>query len=342
MAATNTQKRAARWRRFLANQTGAVAVYFGLSAVPLIAGAGVALDYLRAHMAQQFLQSEVDAAALAAAAGGETSDDAQWVANVTTNANERFAGSLDNLEVEGSWIDAADFGVTARASVPVTFLRVLPGQADAIEVSVRAVARHKQPVLIYKPPVISQLDPDAADYNRIYVYCFDYEEGTNPRRGTRTQMTAIADNAGTHYDYVMPRCTADEVLSYRLHNVRNARTQPGLWDNPSATHYEHYTDTIIADHAESYNLGYSLVETVLCNSRSECKPKAQGGIIPEGAGRTPQRATSSCSSGKFFYYGWEDRPPELGGSDRDYNDIRIVIECPDMTVEGEEQVSLIE
>jgi hypothetical protein len=342
MAENVDSKRAARWRRLLAEEAGAVAVYFGLSAVPLIAGAGIALDYLRAHMAQQFLQAEVDAAALGGAAGGETSDDDDWVANVSTNAHERFAGSLNDVDVEGDWINAADFAVTASASVPVTLLGLLPGQPEAVSVSARAVARHKDPVLVYKPPVVSQLDPDAADYNRIYVYCFDHEEGSNPRSGTRTQMTAIADNAGTTYNYVMPQCAAEETLSYRLHNVRNARTQPGQWDNPAATHYEYYTDTIIVDNAESYNLGYSLVETVLCNNRNQCRPQSQGGIIREGPGRTPQRANLGCSAGKFFYYGWEDRPPEQGGSDRDYNDIRIVIECPEMTVEGNEQVTLIE
>jgi hypothetical protein len=140
----------------------------------------------------------------------------------------------------------------------------------------------------------------------------------------------------------MPQCGPQETLSYRLHNVRNARTQPSQWDNPHAVQYEHYTDTIIQNNAESYNLGYSLVETVLCDTQNECRPQAQGGIIPEGPGRTPQRAINGCSTGKFFYYGWEDRPPELGGSDRDYNDIRIVIECPSTTIEGSEQVTLIE
>jgi hypothetical protein len=343
MAATTHNRRFGRWRQFLQNQAGATAVYFGLSAVPLVGGAGIALDYLRAHMAQQFLQGEVDAAALGAAAGGESADDTDWVATVVKNSNERFGAGLQDIEVDGDWLNERDFAITAIASVPVTFLSVLPGQASDVPVSVRAVARHSDPTLVYKPPVISQLDPDAADYNRIYVYCFDHNEGSNPRSGTRSQMTAIADNAGTYYDYVMPQCGPEEMMSYRLHNVRNARTQPWKWDSPTATHYEHYTDTIMENGAESYSLGgYSLVETVLCNNQNQCKPQAQGGIIPEGPGRTPEHATAGCSAGKFFYYGWEDRPPEQGGSDRDYNDIRIVIECPSVTVEGSEQVVLLE
>ncbi len=37
-------------------------------------------------------------------------------------------------------------------------------------------------------------------------------------------MTAIADNAGTAYNFTMPSCKANETFSNRLYNVRNART----------------------------------------------------------------------------------------------------------------------
>jgi hypothetical protein len=42
-----------------------------------------------------------------------------------------------------------------------------------------------------------------------------------------------------------------------------------------------------------------------------------------------------------MYYGWEDRPPGLGWTDRDYNDIRVVIECPVSESTGEFLVRLI-
>lgn len=80
---------------------------------------------------------------------------------------------------------------------------------------------------------------------------------------------------------------------------------------------------------------------VTCEDRNACKPERQGGIIPQGTNRTPQRATTACAPGKFMYYGWEDRPPEGGGSDRDYNDIRIIIECPTVATTGNETVWLI-
>jgi len=64
-------------------------------------------------------------------------------------------------------------------------------------------------------------------------------------------------------------------------------------------------------------------------------------VIPEGKNREPQKAKQSCQPGKFMYYGWEDRPPGLGWTDQDYNDIRIIIECPESVATGEFVVRLI-
>lgn len=328
-------------RRFRGDVRGNVAVITALTAIPLFAAAGIAVDYSRASFVRTFMQAEADAAALAAAVGGPTADDTKWLTAAEEHTKSRFASGVGNVSVQGKWLTATDFGVEATASVPVTLLAAIPGFSKKMDVSVAAVARYSEPVLEYKPPTLAQLDPDAADYNRIYVYCFNSEKKNDPQTSGRTQMTAVADNAGTQYDYTMPKCGPKETMSYRLHNVRNARTQKSKWDSSRAEHYEHYTDTVISGGSETYGLTYSLLETVLCDTQSACKPKKQGGIIPEGPNRVPLRATGTCSTGKFFYYGWEDRPPEQGGSDRDYNDIRIVIECPTVKASGIEQVRLI-
>jgi Flp pilus assembly protein TadG len=52
-------------RRFAADQRGVVAVIFALTLLPLLMGAGVAIDYSRAASARSDLQAAVDAAALA-------------------------------------------------------------------------------------------------------------------------------------------------------------------------------------------------------------------------------------------------------------------------------------
>lgn len=329
-------------RGFLRNQAGNVAVFTALCAIPLCAAGGIAIDYARASMVRNFLQAEADAAALAAAKGGPSNNDQAWVNNLRSNVQQRFENKalVASLNASGSWVMLTDFSVTATANVPVTILAVVPGLSKQINVSVQAVARFSEPVLTYNPPVVSQLDPDAADYNRIYVYCYSAKNKDKADKG-RTQMTAIADNAGTTYNYTMPVCAAGETMSYRLHNVRNARTQKSKWDSSRAEFYEYYTDTVMTAGVESYNLGVSLLETVLCANRNVCKPVREGGVIPEGTNRTPQKATAACAPGKFMYYGWEDRPPEGGGSDRDYNDIRIIIECPTVATTGNENVWLI-
>jgi Flp pilus assembly protein TadG len=335
-----TIKVSALRRRFTSDARGNVAIMTALAAIPLFAAGGIAIDYSRASFVRSFLQAEADAAALGVAVGGPSANDATWVTSAENHTKSRFGAGVSGVTIQGKWLSATDFGVDASATVPVTLLAVVPGFSKKMKVSVAAVARYAEPVLEYKPPVLTDLNPDAADYNRVYVYCFNSEKKKQSDR--RTKMTAVADNALTKYNYTMPECGPKETLSFRLHNVRNARTQKSKWDDPKAEHYDYYTDTVITGGKESYALEYSLLETVLCDSRSACQLPKDGGTLPEGPNRTPDNSkTGACAPGKFLYYGWEDRPPEKGGSDRDYNDIRIVMECPTVKAGGTEKVALI-
>jgi len=120
---------------------------------------------------------------------------------------------------------------------------------------------------------------------------------------------------------------------------------------PAAQRFEYYTDTEIKNGSYDYDLGdWKVLETVLCDDVKECKPKSKGGIIPEGKNRTPVQAKGVCSPGKYIYYGWEDRPPGMSGpsddwtdiawTDRDYDDIRIVIGCPTLETVNDRLVRL--
>jgi Flp pilus assembly protein TadG len=60
--------------RFLRNTTGNTAIMFSLAAVPLMLGAGAAIDMVRANQARTILQAAADAAALAGASSGKTTD----------------------------------------------------------------------------------------------------------------------------------------------------------------------------------------------------------------------------------------------------------------------------
>jgi hypothetical protein len=140
----------------------------------------------------------------------------------------------------------------------------------------------------------------------------------------------------------MPECDAGQALSLKLWNVREAKHFGEDPEESNRAQYTYYTDTVIENDVEKYDLdGLRIVETVLCDTLEECKPKSEGGIIPQGKKRNPQISTEACASGKYRYYGFEDRPPENGSSDRDYDDIRVIIECPEKILVGPETVRLV-
>lgn len=317
---------------------------FALAAVPMVGAVGMAVDYTRAVNVQSFIQNHSDMAALNAVHAGPLGDSSRHIATMRSAIIQRYGQSdwIDQLAIEGRWLSSTDFRVSASGTVPVTFLAAVPGFPSSVDVSAVTIARIAEPKYIYGPPTVMELDPEAADYNRISVYCFDPTKKKEKNKG-RSQETIISDNAGTKYTFTMPTCAAGEMMSYRLTNVRDARTNKKKWDDKNAERYDYYTDTTLKNGAEFYDLGgWDILETVLCDSLAECKGKSQGGIIPEGKDRIPQRTTKVCSPGKYMYYGWEDRPPGSGWTDRDYDDIRVIIGCPTVEEVGDRMVRLIQ
>jgi len=333
-------------KRFLRCRRGNMAVVFGIGLIPILGAVGLAVDYSRALNAKNLIQAEGDALALSAVQLGNDGNYDHLLEHFRHATAQRWGDGdwLDNLDLDARWLNAVDFQVDVRARVPTTILGALPGYSDSMDVVTVSTARIAEPKWIYKEPEIADLDPEAADYNRIYVYCFNEDEKDDPETQGRTQMRAMADNAGSSYpEFAMPQCEAGELLSYRLMNVRDARLQPHLWDQQTGVdRYEFHTDTVHEQGLPAYDLGgFEILETVLCNNLAECKPVSEGGIIPEGKERIPQQTSKSCETGKYMYYGWEDRPPGLGWTDRDYDDIRVIVECPAMEKVGERSVRLI-
>lgn len=341
-------------KRFLECTKGNFAVAFSIAVLPVLGAAGVAVDYSRALNVQSFMQAQADAAALAAIRVGHGGKDTAHLEYVKAAVAQRFGGDwVGSLTVEAEWPTVSDYRVVVRGAMPVTLLSAVPGLSDAVPLSVTATARIGEPRYVYEAPEMAELDNEAGDYNRIYVYCFDPVKGASDREAARSKMTAIADNAGTKYKFEMPRCDAGQTLSFKLLNVRLVRGEPAKWEDSKSQRFEYYTDTVIQGGVDKHDLGgWSVLETVLCNSLKECEKKSKGGIVPEGANRTPVQAKASCSPGKYMYYGWEDRPPGMAGpskdwtdvawTDRDYDDIRIVIKCPKLETLQERMVLLVD
>lgn len=344
---------------FLRREDGNVAVAFALAALPVLGAVGVAVDYARAVNVRSFVQSQADIAALSGAQLGPDGDPQLYLDHLRAATEQRFGvGSwIETLEIDAKWVSEVDFSVGVKGAVPVSLLGAVPGFPQEMDIGVVAVVRMAQPREVYKPPVVSELDNEAGDYNRVYVYCFDPSKlkgkgkAKGNRANARSEMTAIADNVGTKYTYQMPRCEEGQTMSFKLLNVRLARNEPKKWDDPKALRFEYYTDTTEKNGSYDYHLdGKKVLETVLCDNVMQCRPKSKGGIIPEGKNREPVQAKGTCSPGKYLYYGWEDRPPgqpgasddwtDIAWTDRDYDDIRIVIGCPTLETVEERVVRL--
>ena len=326
-------------RRFWNDRGGNFAVITALAALPVFGAMGMAMDYSRALKVRDLFQDRADSTALSIARQGPAGADLSMLAH--TMATLPGATEATDVVVNGRWTAINEYTVTVSGNLPLTLTQILPSTGSTMPVSAEAVARYKEAVRQYKPPTMTLLDPEAGDYNRIYAYCFNADKKAGSSKG-RSGETAIADNGGTAYNNPMPTCGAGETMSFRLFNVRNSRTTKANWDKASVENYSYYTDTTMKPQ-ETYDLGgWSILETVLCANLDECKGKDKGGIIPVGKNKIPPaRATSPCLPGKFMYYGWEDRPPGRGDSDRDYDDIRVIIECPVEIISGEQIVRLV-
>lgn len=262
-----------------------------------------------------------------------------------------FAVSNDVSQINAVRVSA----IRSRArqnGVPMILMQFFSDSAPDLQATAIA-ARHL--VVQYEPPEKTDLDNQAWDYNRIYAYCFKYN-GSGSAASRRTQMALVADNvpkSGTGVSnfwteagkrgfgkvpnpLVWPKCEKGESLSFRLENIRdvkqaisNSSTTKTLWttyDKNKATQtFNHYLDTVISGGVETFpGLGSEkLVETIRCDTLSACTAPSKH------VKGTPLRVAGvPCLPGKYMYFGWEDRPPSSGGSDEDYDDIRITMRCP--------------
>lgn len=376
-------------RRLLDDRRGVVAIVVAV-ALPAIVGAGaLAVDVAMLRYVQNRLQSAADAAALASV--GEISSPgtarARAMDYASRNVPDSFGAIVGAGDVEIGIFDAQTGTFTPGGNVAdQNAVRVTAARApergngvnrilsflwgdDSFAVSAQAIAaRHL--VVQYEPPARWNMDNEAGDYNELYVYCFDYA-GSGPVASRRSQMTLISNNMGNGNivtisggvisvnpptDPDWPQCGAGQSLSFRLRNIRHAKSMPTLWANPNKNpkrpEFNYFSDTVIADGKETFSgSANSIIETVRCDELDKCDPSKAGNIIPKGKNRTPVKSSLPCMPGKFMYFGWEDRPPGQTGAnktwtdpawtDRDFDDIRIVMRCPKVGRLGDGMARLV-
>jgi hypothetical protein len=396
-------------RALLASRRGAVAALVAIAVPVLVGFTALAVDFGYYRMVQNRMQIAVDGAALAAAweieAGGDPVIAA--VDFVRANVPAEFGDMTVDADVElGVFGSVTEFlpsndpneinavrvqalRGTARANAPQQFFLSVFGVAP-VTLTAQAVAARPANVW-YNPPESMNLPPEAGDYNELYVYCYNTETD-QMREGT---MTLIANNLGGETvasmagatiaaaeglkdppkpeDLDWPRCNQrGETLSFRMRNIRHAKSMRTLWANPGQSpgrpEINYYTDTLVNDGVETFRTRrvssdgrpdtptsgqyWNMIETVLCDTEAQCGPPGSpGSIIPRGRGRTPQLAGQPCEPGKWMYFGWEDRPPNQSGAsgnwtepawtDNDFDDIVVRMRCPASGRLGDALVRLV-
>jgi Flp pilus assembly protein TadG len=328
------------FRKFFEDRRGTTAVIFGLSIIPLVGGVGVALDYGRAIATRQAAQNAADATSLAMAVArkqGETPD-----FHAMFNANFRNSFAAHDLDVQGSW-DAASGRYTVKvAAILDTTIGAL--FQPVIPVGVTSVAEAYQSNTTLQIDGVN-LSPEAADYNELYAYCYDQvnKDRLGPinlkdPKGPRLPFAKIADNSDEGVaatpSNLNVQCAPNETVSIQMRNVRDARTNPAARLKNKT--YNYFTDTTIETYGANANVPRfhpkpaNIIESIQCDTKSKCVPKSKGGVLPENhqTDRTPAVNDQACVLGQYIYLGWEDRPPGIGEwTDRDYDDIRIVMKC---------------
>jgi Flp pilus assembly protein TadG len=336
-------------KQFNKNENGAIAIMFAFGLVPLIGVVGASVDYTKATKDRASLQQAVDAAALAGVKIAFT-DKAKGIDHAKKIFQANLPADMKTYTSIVSYNDATGImDVSASGNYNTSFVSII--RVDKVEISTKSSAVVYENATAKKSSLAAVYgESEASSYNRIYAYCFDASKKSEPSRG-RSMMTALFDNGGTKYGNQMPECGVNETISFRLYHVRFARYNSSAWNSSKiktisktenndvfGSTFEYFTDTTMSDDVMVNNIenNIPMLETVICNSMTECKPISDGGIVPKGKDREPLVNKKPCAVGKYLYMGWEDLPPGYGGSDKDYDDISYVIECPKVVVSKKE------
>jgi hypothetical protein len=321
------------------DERGGVAVIFGLAVIPIFAFAGFAMDFSRATDVRAAMQNAADSTALQAVIARQ--EGRHLDIEQTFMGNFHHAARLENFTVTAEWTGSNRVRIASEAVLPMTVGAVL---RPTLDVGVAAIA---EGVVVTRANEshFDVLDFEAHDLNELFAYCYDpvADERLGPidpdpfAREERMDFIKVADNDwfGGFDPANTPQvnCLPHEEISYMLRNTRDANNNPSERTNPNARIYEFFSDTTRDPNDPEvlvFNFELNILETILCRTLDECRRERDGGILPDlmDRYRDPNVNELACREGYYLYIGFEDRPPEWGHSDRDYDDLSVVISCP--------------
>ena len=114
-------------RRLVRERDGNIAMIFGLCAIPVIVGCGIAIDVGRAYLVRMDMESALDASALAVASSTGSLTTAQLQSRLQSyfDANYPMMSQTTNLQVSMTDPTQPVINVTATVDVPTLFLRLI-------------------------------------------------------------------------------------------------------------------------------------------------------------------------------------------------------------------------
>lgn len=132
-------------RRFLKIESGNVAMIVAIAMMPMCLSAGMAIDFVRAHLAKTSLQQAIDAAGLAAGSDPDTDTDevldlAQAYLDANTQNLELIDDKTDINVTESGGIKYVDIDATAK--LETTFMKLL--NVEYLEVSIVSNTQRKE------------------------------------------------------------------------------------------------------------------------------------------------------------------------------------------------------
>jgi len=129
-----------RWREFLANRRGNIAMIFALSLIPLTLAAGAGLDYARAVIVRSAMSRALDAAALAVGASPGLSQSAmQTLAQQYFNANFTLDSSYGTPGALAVTVANQSIGISVNDQMPTALLRMVGINSMSVDSSTTVV-----------------------------------------------------------------------------------------------------------------------------------------------------------------------------------------------------------
>lgn len=322
-------------RRLRHEQSGNVAMVFGLMLIPMVYSAGMGVDYTKALHYKSMMQSAVDAAALAGANAYVGSTSSSTASTVATNYMNRAISQLPanngvNFTVtpgsvsSGGSTTGYTVAVTATVQVPTSFMSL--ASVNLMNVQVAATAQNPTVTGSFN---LNNFSSNACDGNTIYWFPIPATSDPTTYVPLNSALTKIFSNTGSNAQVTSFTMAASAQVGFAMKNVTGQKCGYGTNGFGGAQGSTHYF------YSNLYPPSKVAYPSVTQNRNLQVKPMPAGQTMQQVLQGLPDQtfsynfpnAAPSCGSlsGQNTLYAWNDMGG--GSDDHDYNDGAYTFTC---------------